>query len=227
MVLSIAFKISKLYKGRQKPLKLTLTLLSVCCLKITSSSISLSRTIKMRFILASTLTLAATAAAMPAENSSQKKPDLERLQQQCGDLTISCCSQVVVQGNGSPNGLGLSGILGTVTGTLTGSVSNTNSVCGQPGLTITSMVGNLIGASRMLSSSFLAYFGLGINIRANLRYIANEEFCNLPDVSYACCNNAKEVTISLSFNIVYMLIFPPLVPRNRPVLNVVYGFGLC
>jgi hypothetical protein len=159
MTLSIAFKLSflsKVYKGRQKPLKLTLTLLSVYYPKITTSilllksfAIPLSQTIKMRFILASTLTLAAAAAARPAENSSGKKHDLVNLQQQCGDLTISCCSQVVVQGNDGTNGLALAGVLGTVTGTLTGTVSNANSVCGQPGLSIGTITGALTGASRM------------------------------------------------------------------------------
>jgi hypothetical protein len=128
----------------------------------------------MRFIFASTLTLAAAAAALPTENSLGKKHDLVKLQQKCGDLTISCCSQVVIQGNGGTNGLGLEDVLGSVTGTLTGTSTASNSVCGQPGLSITTMIGNLIGASRMFHSPssvspipVFAHCGLEINIRAD------------------------------------------------------------
>lgn len=121
----------------------------------------------MRITFAGMLPFAVAAVALPAENSSPNK--LDGMQQKCGDLNISCCTQIVIEGNGSSgSGLGLEGVLSTITGTLTGTPSTSNSVCGAPGLSVGTLIGNLLGVP------------------------ANEQICNLPDVSYACCNGPKE-----------------------------------
>jgi len=73
----------------------------------------------MRFAFTGALTLAAAAAALPTEHSSGHKVDLAHLQQKCGDLTISCCTQVVVEDNGtSGSSIGIEALFGPATALL-------------------------------------------------------------------------------------------------------------
>ena len=120
------------------------------------SSLQNTPTTKMRFAFTGALTLAVAAAALPTEHSSGHKADLTHLQQKCGDLTISCCTQVVVEGNGSSgSSIDIQGMLGTVISTLTSISSSSNAVCGAPGLAIGSVIGTITGVSRMFPSLFL------------------------------------------------------------------------
>ncbi|KAL2842906.1 hypothetical protein BJY01DRAFT_248861 [Aspergillus pseudoustus] len=120
----------------------------------------------MQFTLATFVTLVAAVAAMPqkTENNvhqSSNKEDLDVLQAKCGDLIVNCC---VVVDKDEHN---------------------------QKGLNLLNNIIPIDSDKASHCSPFSSNSILGLNLAQLLALEPDEKLCNVPGVTYACCDGGK------------------------------------